>query len=83
VACPADFGIRIRLAFHGTGRRPLAVALVDPGGCGDVELRIAGRSQPPLTSSPFPGSGLSGGGGSLVAQLETALGVKLEGLTAP
>jgi hypothetical protein len=78
-ACPADFGIRVRLAFYGAGRRALAVALVNPGGCGDVQLTIAGKRQPQLTSSAFPGSGRAARP-SLVSQIDAALSIKLQGL---
>lgn len=81
-ACPEDFGIRVRLAFYGVVSKPLAVALVDPGGCGDVELTIAGRRQPPLTSSAFPGSGRAGLP-SLVSQIDAALGIQLHGVDGP
>jgi hypothetical protein len=81
-SCPADFGIRVRLAFYGTRRRAMAVALANPGGCGDVQLTIGGRPQPPLTSSAFPGSGRAGLP-SLVKQIEAALSIKLQGLNGP
>ena len=52
-SCPADFGWRIRLAFYRTAATssaaPLAVASVDPNGCGLVQLALAGRRQPPLS----------------------------------
>jgi hypothetical protein len=67
VACPADRGSRIRLAFYGRARtRPLAVAVVDPSGCGVVRLTIHGRREPPLT-----------GGLKLAKRLSRALGVKV------
>jgi hypothetical protein len=44
VNCPADMGIRVRLAFR---PRP-AVAVVDTTGCGGVTLTLHGRRQPPL-----------------------------------
>jgi hypothetical protein len=50
-SCPLDLAARIRLAFYARGARaPLALAAVDPGGCGEVRLAIRGRSQPTLTS---------------------------------
>jgi hypothetical protein len=67
-ACPADRGSQIRLAFYGTaGHRPLAVAEVDPSGCGVVRLTIHGRPQPRLT-----------GGLTLAGRLSHALGVKVD-----
>jgi hypothetical protein len=65
--CPIDFGIRVRLAFY-TSRAspPLAVADVDPQGCGNVELTIRGRPQPALE-----------GGSLLIQQIDHVLGVKL------
>jgi hypothetical protein len=69
-ACPADFGSLIRLAFYARespGARPLAVAVVDPSGCGLVRLTIRGRREPPL-----------GGGFTLVKRLSRALGVKID-----
>jgi hypothetical protein len=65
--CPADFGIRARLAFYATrGAPPSAVAEVDPWGCGSVHLTIGGTPQPGLE-----------GGGQLIQQIDRALGVKL------
>jgi hypothetical protein len=79
-ACPADFGIRVRLAFYPRrGAPPLAVAVVNPGGCGDVRLSIGGVSQPALTSMGFAGSGRSPRA-SLVRQIETALGLERDAL---
>jgi hypothetical protein len=72
VFCPADFGTRIRLAFHaGSGAPPLAVANIDPGGCLNVSLTIGGHAQPALAGSTAPGS-------SLVSDLDAALGVRLQ-----
>jgi hypothetical protein len=66
-SCPADFGIGVRLAFYTKrGAAPLAVAEVDPQGCGGVQLRIRGRPQPGLE-----------GGSSLIQQIDDVLGVKL------
>jgi hypothetical protein len=76
-ACPIDFGVDVRLVFRLPGvSRPVAVADVDPWGCGDVGLRLRGRAQPPLTSEGFPASSFTGRG-SLVQQLGTALGLPL------
>ena len=73
-ACPADFRTLIRLAFDAAaGRRPLAVAEVDPSGCGVVRLTIRGRTQPPLT-----------GGLTLAKRLSRALGAKVDtGIPTP
>jgi hypothetical protein len=76
-SCPEDFGLDVRLVFRLTGAsQPLAVADVDPQGCGGVGLRLRGRAQPPLTSEGFAGSGRNVRG-SLVQQLGTALGLPL------
>ena len=76
-SCPADFAIRVRLAFYAAGgTRPLAVARVDPDGCQGVQLAIGSEPQPPLTSEPFPGSGRAHAP-SLVTQLDRTLGVTL------
>jgi hypothetical protein len=67
-SCPADFGIEVRLAFrtaHGT--TPLALAEVDPQGCGGVRLAIGDKPQPGLE-----------GGRSLIRQIDRVLGVKLD-----
>jgi hypothetical protein len=67
-SCPADFGVLIHLAFYRRlGSAALAVASVDPGGCGEVSLTIRGRRQPPLA-----------GGVALTPKLDRALGLKLE-----
>ncbi len=67
-ACPADFGIRVRIAFYGRrGAAPAAVADDDPGGCGVVRLTIEGRAEPPLE-----------GGAQLVERVDRVLGVRLE-----
>jgi len=65
--CPADFGVSVRLAFYaGHGRRPLALAEVDPQGCGGVQLTIGGTQQPALE-----------GGSELAQKIDHVLGVKL------
>lgn len=71
-ACPFDWGSRIRLelygpAVQGSGAYPLAIAVVDPSGCGEVALSIGGHREPPLS-----------GGAALVPRLSHALGVRLE-----
>jgi hypothetical protein len=64
-SCPADLGIELRLAFYARrGTRPLAFAVDHLGGCGGVELTIAGRAQPELE-------------GELVVPIQRALGVVL------
>jgi hypothetical protein len=66
-SCPADFGIRVRLAFYRRrGSEPLAVAAIDPQGCGGVALTIDGAAQPGLES------------GRALGQVERVLGVKLD-----
>jgi hypothetical protein len=76
-ACPEDSGLDVRLVFRLAGvSPPLAVADVDPQGCGGVDLRLRGRAQPPLASQGFPGSGRTMTL-SLVQQLGTALGLPL------
>ncbi len=67
-SCPADFGIRVRLTlYRKRGVAPLAIAEVDPQGCGGVKLTIDGRSQPGLE-----------GGRSLIDRLDHVLGVTLD-----
>jgi hypothetical protein len=67
-SCPADFGIDVRLAFYASrGAPPLAVAGIDPQGCGGVQLKIYGKRQPGLES-----------GSSLIQQIDHVLGVKLD-----
>jgi hypothetical protein len=74
-SCPIDFGIRVRLAFYVRRRMaPLAVAVIDPGGCGGVGLTIGGRSQPSLEGEGLPGSPRA----SLIQRLDSILGVKLD-----
>ncbi len=76
-SCPADFGVIVRLALYARrGARPLAVALVDPSGCGGVELTIGGRRQPSLEGEGLPGAGPSTKV-SLTGLLDSVLGVKL------
>jgi hypothetical protein len=69
VACPADFGTLIRLAFYrgAASARPVAVAVIDPSGCGLVGLTIRGRGEPTL-----------GGGLTLAKRLSRVLGVKID-----
>lgn len=65
-SCPVDFGIRVRLAFYARRKvAPLAVAVIDPGGCGGVGLTIGGRLQTSLE------------GEGLIQRLDSILGVKL------
>jgi hypothetical protein len=46
-SCPVDRGARIRLAFlHAPKSAPLAVAVVDPGGCGRGSARPASGWSP-------------------------------------
>jgi hypothetical protein len=70
-SCPADFGWQIRVVFYRaaatSSTAPLAVALIDPGGCGAVQLRLAGKRQHPLA-----------GGYALTKQLSGVLRVKLD-----
>jgi hypothetical protein len=74
-SCPANFGLAIHLAFYGGHGAPLAVALVDPGGCQGVGLKIRGQREPGLTGMDVPGSGLPSSF-SLTRALGRALGVK-------
>ena len=79
-SCPADFAVDVRLVFKLPGvSQSLAVADIDPEGCGAVGLRLRGRAQPLLTSAAFPGSGRTVTP-SLVQQLGTALGLPLPSL---
>jgi hypothetical protein len=67
-SCPADFGIEVRLAFYtGHGTTLLALAEVDPQGCGGVRLAIGDKPQPGLE-----------GGRSLIRQIDRVLGVELD-----
>ncbi|HEY7934289.1 MAG TPA: hypothetical protein VID48_10750 [Solirubrobacteraceae bacterium] len=77
-SCPVDFGVRVRLAFYARrGVAPLAIAIVDPDGCGGVSLTIGGQPQPPLGSKAHPGSSTPSRT-SLVQQIDHLLGVKLK-----
>jgi hypothetical protein len=74
VACPSDPGVRVTLRFFaGQPGPPLAVAVVNPGGCGGVQLTLAGKPQPALAGGPIPGEPRA----SLVEALGSDLGVKL------
>jgi hypothetical protein len=76
-SCPMDFGTRVRLGFYARrGARPLAVSVINPAGCQDVQLVLHGRLQPSLTWMAFGGSGRSVKV-SLVRQLESAVGRKI------
>jgi hypothetical protein len=66
-SCPADLGSLIRLAFYLDSPVPLAVATIDPSGCGLVSLTIGGRREPPLA-----------GGVPLARRLGRVLEVRLE-----
>jgi hypothetical protein len=67
-SCPADMGSQIRLTlYRGASGPPLAVAVVDPSGCGLVGLTIHGRRQSPLA-----------GGFTLARRLSHALGIRLD-----
>jgi hypothetical protein len=71
-SCPNDPGIRVRLAFYASPRSsPLAVARMDPYGCGGVGLSIHNVTEPALE-----------GGGPVVLRIERVLGVSLN-LTPP
>jgi hypothetical protein len=66
-SCPDDPGIRVRLALYARrGAAPLALATVDPYGCGGVHLSIGGKAEPGLE-----------GGGMLVDRIDSPLGSKL------
>jgi hypothetical protein len=70
-ACPADFGTRVRLGFHGgPGSTLLAVADVDPSGCRQVGMIADGDRQPTLSGLLIPGAGL-------VGELQRALGLRV------
>ena len=74
VACPNDPGVRVTLRFFaGQAGSPLAVAVVNPGGCGGVQLTLGGKRQPALAGGPIPGEPRA----SLVQALGSDLGVKL------
>jgi hypothetical protein len=66
--CPSDFGIRVDLSFYAARKAPpLAVADVDPDGCGPIRLTIRGQQQEPLQ-----------GGGWLITQIDHVLGVRID-----
>jgi hypothetical protein len=66
-SCPADFGISVRLSLYASRDvAPMAVAEIDPWGCGGVGLTILGTSEPSLQ-----------GGGLLITQIGKLLGAKL------
>lgn len=75
-ACPADPGIRVGLRFFAakTSSTPDAVAVVNPFGCGGVQLTLGGRREPALASGPIPGEPPST---TLAQLLQHDLGVKL------
>jgi hypothetical protein len=75
--CPVDFGVRLRVAFYAPPRAAaLAVAVVDPEGCGGVTMRIRGLREPGLESY-LPAS-RSSPALALTTVLDRALGVKLD-----
>ena len=77
-SCPDDPGIRVRLAFYAKGAAsPLAVARIDPYGCGGVQLTIGGRAQAPLGSEALPGTSTTREP-SLILRIDRVLGVKLK-----
>jgi hypothetical protein len=77
-SCSADPGIRVRLAFYPKSTAsPLAVARIDPYGCGGVQLTIGGRAEPPLESEALPGTSTTRQP-SLIARIDRVLGVKLK-----
>lgn len=68
-ACPLDWGL-VTISFYrvsGGGNAPLAVATAESGGCGGVQLTLAGRRQPGLQETP-----------QFFDQLDSALGVKID-----
>ncbi len=73
-SCPSDPGVRVTLRFFAElASSPLAVAVVDPGGCGGVQLTLGGKRQPALAGGPIPGEPRA----SLVQALGSDLGVRL------
>jgi hypothetical protein len=67
-SCPEDPGITLRLALYKRpGATPLALADVDPYGCGGVRLTIGGKAEPPLE-----------GGWTLTGRIDQVLGIKLK-----
>jgi hypothetical protein len=76
--CPNDPGITVRLAFYSRGAvKPLAVARIDPYGCGGVQLTIGGQPQPSLESQALPGASTSRQP-PLVVRIGNLLGVKIK-----
>jgi hypothetical protein len=76
-ACPLDTGIRIRLTFEPkSGSKPLAVAVVDPTGCGGITLSVRGKREPALSGDASLGSGAAPKR-SLVQRLDSILHVTL------
>jgi len=77
-SCPSDPGIFVRLAFYARrGAAPLALAVIDPWGCGGVQLTLAGRHEPALESSPLPGPSPPSRV-SLIERVDHVLGVHLK-----
>jgi hypothetical protein len=77
-SCPADPGIRLRLAFYQPdAASPSAVATIDPYGCSGVQLTIGGRPQAPLGSEALPGTSTTRQP-SLILRIDRVLGVKLK-----
>lgn len=66
--CPPFPGAVLRLAFYRSPRdaRPVAVVRDNLESCGDVQVEIGAREEPPLE------------GGELVSQISEAIGVKLD-----
>ena len=53
--CPVDFGITVRLVFYARrGTKPLALAEIDPEGCGGVTLALNGGPESALASDALP-----------------------------
>jgi len=66
--CPLDAGVRVRLALYARpGVFPAALADIEGGGCGSVDLTLGGVPQPTLE-----------GGGVLIEQIDRVIGVKLD-----
>lgn len=75
-SCPADFGVRVRLALYVRHRAsPSAVADIDPQGCEEVQLMIGGRRQASLEGAAS-GSRTSQGS-SLIDRVDHLLGVSI------
>jgi hypothetical protein len=67
IVCPEDPGIVMRLALYKRrGATPLALATVDPYGCGGVQLSIGGKAEPGLE-----------GGRTLVGRIDSVIAIKL------